>query len=76
MIYFSKSEICGGQFSDFQILEPHITNSLFTKIDSFETLQLLSPGENVGQTIYGAGPLFLCMVLAVNLAVTVYSKPG
>ena len=32
--------------------------------------------ENVGQTICGAGPLFLRMVLAVILAVTVYSKPG
>ena len=32
--------------------------------------------QNVGQAIYVAGPLFLCMVLAVNLAVTVYSKPG
>ena len=32
--------------------------------------------ENVGQTIYVAGPPFLRMVLAVILAVTVYSKPG
>ena len=30
--------------------------------------------QNVGQTIYVAGPLFLRMVLAVILAVVVYSK--
>ena len=32
--------------------------------------------KNIGQTIFGAGPLFLRMVPAVNLAVTVYSKQG
>ena len=45
-----------------------------TNLDVFETFQLLPPDKNVGQTIFGAGPLFLRMVLAVNLAVTVYSK--
>ena len=32
-------------FHNFHILDPHIANILFWKIDSFETLQLLSPGE-------------------------------
>ena len=32
--------------------------------------------QNVGQINFGAGPLSLRMAPAVNLAVTVYSKPG
>ena len=46
---------------------------IFEKHDRFETLHFLSPDENAGQVICGAGPLFLRMVLAVILAVTVYS---
>ena len=32
-------------FQIFQILDPHSANNLFKKMDSFETLLLLSPGE-------------------------------
>ena len=47
-----------------------------TQTDRFETLQILSPTQDLGQTTFGAGSLFVRMVLAVNLAVTVYSKPA
>ena len=44
--------------------------------NKFTLLRLCSfcrGAQSVGQTVYVAGPWFLCMVLAANLAVTVYS---
>ena len=73
--FFSNCEISGAQTSDFSDFRASYCQQIvFEKVTVLRLCTFCHQMKNVGQTIFGAGPLFLRMVLAVNLAVVVYSK--
>ena len=63
-----------SSFNIFQILDPHSATNLLLKTAVVRLCNFCHQVKNAGQTIYVAGPLSLCMVLAVMLAVAAYSK--
>ena len=73
-IFFQELRYMEPGFQILQILDPHLANNLLKQ--KMRLCKFCHQMKNVGQTIFGAGPLFLCMVLAVSLAVLAYSKQG